>query len=343
MSLRELSEAVGVSGAEEAVRDLIVDQIRDYVDDLRVDALGNLLAVRRGTGQMNLRVMAAAHMDEVGLMVMGFDSDGLIRFSAIGGLDARILPGTRVLVGPDKAPGVVLWAPIHLNKAENTVSIEKLRVDIGAANRDMAQNAAEIGDRIAFASPFDDLGPTVRGKALDDRAGCASLISLIQGDPFPFDLQVAFTVQEEVGLRGARVAAQYFEPDLAFVLESTACHDLPQDPDEPDQTTITRLGGGPAITVVDRSMISDPRLVRHLVRVAEAEGIPCQFRSPQYAGGTDAGAIHLTGPGVPSIVVANPCRYLHAPYSIMSVSDFENQGRLVRAAWMALTPSLLER
>lgn len=343
MILRELSEAIGVSGAEDDVRDLIIKHIRDYVDDMRIDAMGNLLAVKRGTGQVNLRVMAAAHMDEVGLMVMGFDGDGFIRFSAVGGLDARILPGTRVLVGKDKVPGVVLWPPIHLNHNENTVAIDRLRIDIGASNKDGASSAAELGDRIAFASPFDELGPTVRGKALDDRAGCASLINLIQGDPFPFDVLVAFTVQEEVGLRGAKVAAQYFKPDLAFVLESTACHDLPQDPDEPDQTTITRLGAGPAITVVDRSMISDQRLVRHLVRVADAEGIPHQFRSPQHAGGTDAGAIHLTGPGVPSVVVANPCRYLHAPYSIMSLSDFENQSRLVRAAWMALTPSVLER
>lgn len=183
----------------------------------------------------------------------------------------------------------------------------------------------------------------MRGKAFDDRAGCASLIALVQGDPFPFDLHVAFTVQEEVGLRGAGVAANAIRPDVAFVLETTACHDLPEDPDEPDQTTITQLGGGPAITVADRSMISDPRLVRHLVRVGEAEGIPHQFRSPQHAGGTDAGAIHRTRAGVPSVVVANPCRYIHGPYSILSLSDFENQSRLLRAAWMALTPSVMER
>jgi len=200
-----------------------------------------------------------------------------------------------------------------------------------------------VGARIAFDSPFEDLGPTVRGKAFDDRAGCASLIRLVQGDPYPFDLHVAFTVQEEVGLRGAKVAAQRIQPDVAFVLETTACHDLPQDPDAPDQTTITTLGGGPAITVVDRSMITDPRLVRHLVAVGEAAGIPHQFRSPQHAGGTDAGAIHKTGPGVPSAVVATPCRYLHGPYAIMSIADWENQANLLRAAWLALDERVLER
>jgi endoglucanase len=341
--LRELCEAIGVSGEEGEIRDLILTHIRDHVEDIRIDPMGNVLAVKRGTGQVSLRVMAAAHMDEVGLMVMGFDSDGTLRFKEVGGLDARILPGARVLVGPEKVPGVVLWAPVHLNKSEETVPTDRLRIDIGANTKDAAQNGIERGDRIAFASTLVELGPTVRSKALDDRAGCASLIKLVQGDPFPFDLHVAFTVQEEVGLRGAKVAAQRIQPDLAFVLETTACHDLPQDPDEPDQTTITALGGGPAITVMDRSMISDPRLVRHLVAVAEREGIPHQFRSPQHAGGTDAGAIHKTGVGVPSAVVATPCRYLHGPHSIMSLSDWENQATLLRAAWMALTVSVLER
>jgi endoglucanase len=341
--LRELSDAMGVSGDEGGVRDLIVKRIRDHVEDMRVDTMGNLLAVKRGTGHVKLRVMAAAHMDEVGMMVMGFDSDGTIRFDAVGGLDARILPAARVLVGEDRIPGVVMSPPVHVNEDQNTVPIDRLRIDIGATNKESAQKHVERGDVIAFDSQLVELGPTVRGKAFDDRAGCASLIKLVQGDPFPFDLLVAFTVQEEVGLRGAKVAAQRLQPDMAFVLETTACHDLPQDPDEPDQTTITVMGSGPAITVADARTISDPRLVQHMVRVAERAGIPCQFRSPQHAGGTDAGAIHQTGIGVPSVTVANPCRYLHGPHLVMSLADWENQANLLRTAWLELTPSILER
>jgi putative aminopeptidase FrvX len=341
--LRELSELVGISGEEDAVRDRIAREIRDYVEDMTIDPMGNLLAVRRGTGESDLRVMAAAHMDEVGMMVTGFDSDGSIRFGAVGGLDARILPGTRVLVGRDQLPGVILWPPIHVNKKADTVPIGSLRIDIGASNKQSAQKGLARGDTIAFDSAFVELGSTVRGKALDDRAGCVSLIKLVQSDPFPFDLHVAFTVQEEVGVRGAQVAAQRIEPDVAFVLETTACHDLPRDDDQPDQTTITHMGAGPAITVRDRSMISDPRLVRYVLRVAEAEGIPHQFRSPMHAGGTDAGRIHVTDGGVPSTVVATPCRYLHSPHLIMHLDDWTNQARLLDAAWRALTPDVLGR
>jgi len=341
--LRELADANGVSSDEGAVRAIVLRHIRDHVTDITIDPVGNLLALKRGTGALPLRVLAAAHMDEVGLMVTGYDADGAIHFKPVGGLDERILPGLRVRVGPRALAGVVAWPPIHLDRSENTVEVERLRIDIGASSRESAERACERGDLIAFDSHLVELGPTVRGKALDDRAGCASLIDLLQGEPFPFDLYAAFTVQEEVGLRGAKVAAQRIQPDLAFVLESTACHDLPQDPDEPDQTPITRLGAGPALTVADRSMIADPRLVRHLVAVAEREGIPHQFRSPQHAGGTDAGRIHVAGPGVPSAVVANPCRYLHGPHSIMSLDDWANQARLLRAAWHALPEDIIRR
>lgn len=341
--LRELSEAVGISGEEDAVRDIIARHIRDHVDELLIDPMGSLIALKRGTGAVNLRVMAAAHMDEVGFMITGFDSDGSIRFTAVGGVDARILPGLRVSVGPDRVLGVVMWPPIHVNKGQDTVPIDRLRIDIGATSRESAQKAADVGDVIAFDSPFTELGPSVRGKAFDDRASCANLIRLLQGDPLPFDLHAAFTVQEEVGLRGAIIAANRIQPDAAFVLETTACHEHPQDPDEPDQTTITTMGAGPVITVVDKQTICDPRLVQHLVRMGDAQGIPHQFRSPQHAGGTDAGSIHKSGRGVPSVTVSTPCRYLHGPNLIMSLSDWENQANLLRAAWLALDETVISR
>jgi putative aminopeptidase FrvX len=344
--LKELSEAFGVSGAEGEVRQIILKAIEGHADEIKIDALGNVLAHRRGTGERVFRVMVAAHMDEVGFMAVGYDDDGLIRFRTVGGLDPRVLPGSRVrvAVGPEKIPGVIGVVPIHLAYSEEgygkTIKVEALRVDIGVASKDDAKGKVKPGDYMTFDTSYVELGPTVRGKAFDDRAGCAILIELFAGDRFPFDLHAAFTVQEEVGLRGAQVAAHAIAPDVAFVLEGTVCNDLPQEPDE-DRTPVTRLGHGPAISVMDRSVIVDRRLVDHLTATAKKHGVPFQFKAPAY-GGTDAGAIHLSRAGVPSAVVAVPCRYIHSPASIMKLQDFEDTLRLMRHALLELEPSILQ-
>ncbi|MBI5927977.1 MAG: M42 family metallopeptidase [Chloroflexi bacterium] len=343
--LKQLSESAGVSGAENEIRQLIYDAIKDHVTDLRVDTMGNLLAVKKGTGKSSLKVMVAAHMDEVGFMVMGVDSDGLIKFSSVGGIDPRILPALRVHVGKDKTPGVITWKPIHLSWKEKDVKkTDSFRIDIGAENKAAAEGKAQPGDRVTFASETIALTENiVRGKAFDDRAGCAELIELIKGDPFPFDLLVAFTVQEEIGSRGAQIAAQGLKPDVAIVLEATAAHEVPQSDDEPDITTVTKLGHGPVITYMDKGSIAHPGLRKLFVRVAEQLGIPHQFRSPQYAGGTDAAVIHVANAGVATITISVPCRYLHSPYLMLDLNDFQNVVKLVRTTLMQLSPSDLER
>jgi putative aminopeptidase FrvX len=174
---------------------------------------------------------------------------------------------------------------------------------------------------------------TVMAKALDDRAGCAVLAELLQDD-YALDLYAVFTAQEEVGTRGARVAAHRIAPDLAIALEGTICDDLPRPPGD-DNTPVTVLGNGPAITFMDRSVIADRRLVSLLLRIAEEQGIPHQFKST-VAGGTDAGAIHLVHEGVPALTVAVPVRYIHAPISMLSLYDFDHTVSLVRAALHAL-------
>jgi tetrahedral aminopeptidase len=345
MILKELSEAFGPSGAEGEVRRAILCHVKERADDLKIDALGNILATRKGTGGSDLKVMVAAHMDEVGFMVTGHGSDGLLEFLTVGGIHPIVTPGSRVVVGPKKLPGVVGMTPIHMDGRKSTfgnvVETNALRIDIGVSTKAAAKRKAPVGTYVAFDTPFVELGPTVRGKAFDDRAGCAVLVDLFTGDPFPFDLLAAFTVQEEVGLRGAQVAAFALEPDVAFALEGTICNDLPQEPDE-DRSPVTRMGHGPAITVMDRSVITDRRLVNHLVATADKHGIPHQFKAPG-AGGTDAGAIHLSRAGVPSVVVATPCRYIHGPAAIMHLEDFNNTVRLMREALLALEPSVLDR
>ena len=345
MLLKSLSEAVGVSGQEDAVRKIILPAIKNHVEDIRIDALGSVTAIKRGTGERNLRVMVAAHMDEIGFIVRGFDGDGLIRFSAVGGVDERILPGLRVRVGDSGMHGVIVWTPIHMNRDQNVVKLANLRIDIGASSKEDAAGKVKPGDRIAFDSRYMEVGERVlRGKAFDDRAGCSLLIDVLQDDPYPVDVLAAFTVQEEIGLRGARVAAQTLNPDVAFVLEGTTANDVPNpmaDPDEDlDVNPTCVMRGGPALTVMDRSMIVNPRLLAFLRRTAEAEDIPYQLKT-QLGGGTDGGSIHLANAGAPTAVIALPCRYIHSPTAYLHRDDYDNALRLIKAALRSLDAGVL--
>lgn len=342
MHLRELSEAFGVSGCEDEVREVIIEAIKDHVDESRVDSIGNLIALKKGTGEVGgglasplLKVMLAAHMDEVGLMITHIEKDGSLRFRPVGSFDDHILLAKAVRIGEKRVPGVIGVKPFHLLKKEErkkVIKVEEMALDIGATSKEEADKAVNIGDYAAFATRFVELGSTVKGKAFDDRAGCAVLVELLK-ERYPFDLYAAFTVQEEVGLRGARVAAYAIKPDLAFVLEGTICDDMPK---KRDVSPTTEMGKGPAITIMDRSFIADRRLVDLLVETAKELDIPYQFKQPGI-GGTDAGAIHLSREGVPSATVSVPCRYIHSPACLLSLTDFENTVKLMKASLTKLT------
>ncbi len=343
MLLEKLSQAFGVSGCEDEVREIITDAIKDHVDEVRVDSMGNLIALKRGTGESELKVMVAAHMDEVGLMITHLDEEtGAIRFRPVGGIDDRILLSKVVLIGKDRLPGIIGAKPVHLVKEKErkqVVKVDQMAIDIGAKNKAAAEEAVKVGDYAVFATDFcpltEDGLRTVKGKAFDDRTGCAVLIELLK-ERYPFDLYSVFTVQEEVGLRGARVAAYAIEPDVAFALEGTICDDMPK---KKDVSPSTELGAGPAITIMDRSFIADRNLVKLLVETAEELDIPYQFKQPG-VGGTDAGAIHLVKEGVPSVTVAVPCRYIHSPVCLLSLEDFENTVRLMKGALARLAVSI---
>lgn len=350
--LQELSEAVGISGHEDSVRKIILRAIEGHVEDIRIDTVGTLTCFKRGTGKgkakeaQNLRVMLDAHMDEVGFMVTGWDDGGLIRFLPVGGIDDRIVAGLRVKIGDNAVPGVVLSKPIHKGRDQNVVKITDLRIDIGAGTKDEVGALIKRGDRIAFWSTYLEIGETtIRGKSLDDRAGCSVLIDVLRGGPYPVDVVAAFTVQEEIGLRGAKVAARYLKPDVAIALECTTAHDVPDplsDPDDPTEINpTTRLGAGPALTFMDRSMIADPRLLRYLQELADVYGIPYALKT-QLGGGTDAGQIHLANGGVPSAVISIPGRYIHAPHAYIHRDDYANAVRLTQAALDNLNRDVLK-
>jgi endoglucanase len=343
--LRELSNAVAVSGDEGAVRKIVLEAIRDHVDEVRVDALGNVLALKKGAARNKDRVLVAAHMDEVGFMVTEIDSEGALRFETVGSIDDRMLMGKPVWVGPQRLPGLIGAMPIHLLASDRRSSVTKaaqLRIELGVNNAEAARKLVKVGDRGTFATEFAALGPALRGKALDNRLGCATLIELVRGPAYPCDLHAAFTVQEEVGLRGARVAGYALEPACAFALDCTPAADLPDSRDRENTQYNARLGRGPVIYRFDRSTISDERLVSYLQHTAVKAGLPYQFRQPG-GGGTDAGAIHLTRQGVPSVSVSAPGRYLHSPAAIVRAEDWHNTLRLMRLALENWSPKVLKR
>jgi putative aminopeptidase FrvX len=337
--LEMLSNAFGPAGCEDEVRRLLARTLHPKVDRLETDALGNLIALKLGTGpEPRLKVMVDAHMDEVGLMITRFEKSGLLGFRAVGGLDDRLLLAKGVLVGEKRLPGVITAPPIHLAKPEQRkqiIKIEQLVIDIGASSQEEAKGLVSLGDYATFDTQFQALAEdglrTVKGKAFDDRVGCA-IAAMLAEEEYAVDLYLSFSAQEETGLRGARVAAFRIEPDVAFALEGTVCDDAPR---KEDVSPTSRLGKGPAITVMDRSFIADRRLVQLLTDLAEAHGIPYQFKQPG-VGGTDAGAIHLAKSGVPSVALSVPCRYIHAPVSMASLNDFDHAVTLMKAALQAL-------
>jgi tetrahedral aminopeptidase len=337
--LEKLCNVIAVSGDEGEVRKIVLKEIKPYADEVRVDAVGNVLATRCGSAGNRPRVMLDAHMDEVGFMIVSDDGDGIYRFVTVGGIDPRHLVGKQVLVGRERTPGVIGGKAVHLMKADEKkqkVAVESMRIDLGLGGK------AGIGDRAGFATKFRKAGPSILSKAIDDRIGVATLIELLKHAPPDVDVCAAFTVQEEIGLRGAKVAAQYFNPDLAIAIDSTPARDLPAHDGAENITYNTKLGLGPAIYTVDGSTLHDPRLVRFLQKTAEAEKIPYQLRQPG-GGGTDSGAIQRSLAGIPTVSVSVPHRYTHSPVSISRIEDWKNTLNLLHAALKRITPELIAR
>ena len=337
--LEKLCNVIAVSGDEGEVRRIVLDEVKPYADEVKVDALGSVLATRRGTGKgkARMRVMLDAHMDEVGFMIVSDDGDGLYRFETVGGIDVRHLVGKQVLVGRDRTPAVIGGKPVHLMNAEERtrkVPLDALRIDTGLSGK------AKVGDYAGFATRFRRVGPSILSKSIDDRIGVATLIELFKQAPPTIDLCAAFSVQEEIGLRGAKVAAQYFNPDLAIAVDSTPANDLPLYEGGENTSYNTKLGLGPAIYIADGSTLHDPRLVRFLQETAEAEKIPYQLRQPG-GGGTDSGAIQRSLVGIPTVSISVPHRYTHSPVSISRVEDWKNTINLLSAALQRIRPELI--
>lgn len=327
MLLKRLSEAFGPSGKEHEVRALLSEELKSHVDELKTDRLGNLIAIKRGKAA-GPKVMLAAHMDEVGLMVVGINSQGLLQFRKVGGIDDRVLVSKQVLVGKNKINGVIGAKAIHLQKRQERSQViphDAMYIDIGARSKEEAQKYVNIGDYAVFATQFAEFGDGYyKGKAFDDRTGCAVLAEILKRD-YQIPVYGTFTVQEEVGLRGAGVAAYTVEPDMAIVLEGTTCSDIPETKEHGYCTT---LGEGPAITIMDASVITNKKMVAKLFELADQHSIPVQIKR-SITGGSDAGRISQSKGGVPTVVVSVPCRYIHSPVSVCKKTDLDFTIKLV--------------
>ena len=330
--LEKLSNAFGPPGYEDEVRKIIENHMKHNVDELKIDTFGNVIGIKHGKSDKTL--FLAAHMDEVGLIITDIDDNGFLRFYPLGGIYARVLYAQKVVIqtkASTKRFGYIGAKPPHIMTPEEmnkAIPMNQLFIDVGANNRDEAlELGIEIGCVATFASSFTKLSKNkVMGKALDDRLGVAVMLqSLEQIENPEVNIVAVATVQEEVGARGARLAAWKFNPNVALILEGTTAGDVPGVESYKQSTT---QGKGPAITIADRSMITHPKVLRALTELADKYNIPYQYKRA-LVGGTDAGVIHLTREGIPSGVVSVPCRYIHSPYAIADMTDIENTIKLV--------------
>lgn len=312
--IQKLVEIPAPSGYENQICQVIREEIEPLGVEIHIDALGNLIANRREAHSKGKKIMLVAHMDEIGIMATHVDEDGFVRFTTLGGVKPVNCGGGRVRF-LNETVGVIGLEVTSTN--HEIPDIEHMFIDVGATN---AKNCpVKLGDVAAFERPFTDLGERLVSKAMDDRVGVAILIETIrQLDKSPHEVIFVFSVQEELGLRGATAAAFGVEPDLGLAVDVTRTGDTPKG-----LRMDVSLGKGPAIKIRDSGMLSDPRVVEWMIKTAERAGLPYQ-REILETGGTDAQAIQLSREGVPAGCLSIPCRYIHSPSEMIDIEDVQN-------------------
>lgn len=319
--LQELSGAFGVSGSEEAIRSLIMKKVQGKIDEMYTDVMGNLICIKRGKGK---KVMLAAHMDEIGIIVTHIDEKGFLRFSNVGWVSPLFAVGQKVIF-----ENGIKGAVYYEEKCEQTkdIKLTNLFIDIGATSKEEAQKKVRIGDAASFWSPLDQQGPFVIGKAMDNRSGCAVLLQTLEEfKKSDKEIYFVFTVQEEVGLRGAKTSAFGLQPDWAIAIDVTLTGDIPNC-----KPLEVACGKGPAIKIKDNSILCHKEVIQTLKEAAKRAKVPYQLEILE-GGGTDAGAIHLTAGGIPTGAISIPCRYTHSPVEMIHLEDMENAVKLLLQA-----------
>lgn len=327
--VKELCALNGVSSGEDEVRAFLRQKAEGYTNDVRVDAMGNLIVFKKGKKATGKKLMLAAHMDEVGLIIKRVTDEGYLKFAAVGGIDRRVLIGKTVCIGPGRVPGIIGLKAYHLVSAEEEKTVPKLEdlyIDIGAPDKASAEALVSVGDLAAFSGDVLEFGDgMLKAKAIDDRVGCAVLLRLLEED-LPMDCTFVFTVQEEVGTRGAFGAAFSVTPEIALVLEGTTAADLPG---MDEHKKVAYPGRGPVISHMDGGTIYDRGLFELLRDLAEEHQIPWQMKH-FISGGNDSSAIQRTKSGVRVAAISAAVRYLHTPASVACIQDFDYMRDLAR-------------
>ena len=326
-TLKTLCALSGPSSYEGPVRDYLRSRAEAAGAQTRTDGMGNLICVKKGAQAAPNKLMLAAHMDEVGLMVKRITDQGYVKFACLGGIDRRVLIGKPVFLGKDRIPGVIGLKAIHLTTAEEEKKIPKiddLFIDIGAKSREEAEKLTHIGDFAVFSNSITEFGNgMLKAKAIDDRIGCAVMIELLERD-LPMDVTFVFTVQEEVGTRGAMGAAFSVTPELALILEGTTAADSPTTD---AHRRVCYPGKGPVVPYMDGGTVYDRGLFGLIRELAEENRIPWQTKE-YVSGGTDARAVQRTKTGVRVAAISAAVRYLHSPSSVGSITDFQQMQAL---------------
>jgi len=318
--IKQLTAVYGPSGSEGSVADLIESLVKDHVDSIRRDALGNLICERKGNGKK--RLMLAAHMDHIGLIVTHAEKEGFLRVSAVGGISINHSRARRVKF-QNGVEGVLYEQALKENEKS---ALTTLYIDIGAKDAGEALSMVEIGDVAVYAEAAFDVGKSrIASPAIDDRAACALLIELLKNLPADScDIIAVFTTQEEVGVRGATVSAFSVAPDEGIALDVTVAGDIPEL-----KLNAVKLGEGPAVKIKDARSISNPEVVRRMLAAARAAGVACQREVLPY-GGTDAGAMQLSRGGMPVGTLSIPCRYVHSACETIDLGDMDGALKLLK-------------
>ena len=319
--LQKLCLLDGTSGNEGAVRDFIINEIKGHCE-YKVDNLGNIICFKKGKKRSERRLMLDAHIDEVGLIITSVTSDGFLKFDTVGGMDASVLAFKTVKIGD--VLGVISGKPVHLlskDEQKKAQKINSLYIDIGASSKEEALSLVSLGDTAIIQSDFTRMGENIKAKAIDDRIGCAVLITLLK-EKAEYDYHAVFSTQEEIGTRGARVAAFAVNPDFALILEATTAADIAGVADD---KTVCNLGKGPAVSFMDRATAYD----RGLYQSAINSGLKIQTKRA-VAGGNNAGAVHLSREGVRTLAISLPCRYIHSPSCVANTNDMSDMLTLTK-------------